>query len=105
MRPQQKLAAVALKFFDAVEIWSIFSQGLFFLTPIFYPIDAVPVERAFLIRCNPVYYLLEVFRSPLYNGSLAPKGTIITAVIIGIATFIVGWWAFSRNVKQMPYLV
>jgi ABC-type polysaccharide/polyol phosphate export permease len=40
---------------------------MYFITPIFYPIHFVPKEYRFIIELNPLYYLVEAFRSALYQ--------------------------------------
>ena len=98
------LATLAVNFQDTLEMWGIVAQGLFFLTPIFYPADAVP-NRLSLVRLNPCYYIIETFRFPFYHGMLAPKHIVITAAISSVIALLLGWWAFTRKIHRTPYLV
>ncbi|NOT60462.1 MAG: ABC transporter permease [Acidobacteria bacterium] len=98
------LATLAVNFQDTLEMWGIFAQGLFFLTPIFYPATAIP-GRLSLMRLNPVYYIVETFRFPFYHGMLAPKGIILIAAALAVIALLLGWWVFTRKAHRMPYLV
>jgi ABC-type polysaccharide/polyol phosphate export permease len=97
------LATLALNFRDTLEMWGIFAQGLFFLTPIFYPAEAIP-GRTSLVRLNPVYYMIETFRFPLYYGQLAPKKIILTASTCAITALLLGWWAFTKKIHNAHQL-
>ncbi len=40
---------------------------MYFITPIFYPIEFVPQEYRWVIDINPLYYLVEAFRLAVYG--------------------------------------
>jgi lipopolysaccharide transport system permease protein len=70
----------------------------FFLTPIVYPLDAVPVEWRWLAALNPMTTVVEMFRRSLLptSGSLPLTLVISTGLIIAL-TFLAGLWFFART--------
>jgi ABC-type polysaccharide/polyol phosphate export permease len=46
---------------------------------------------------NPLYVLVDVFRTPLYAGVAPAIGTIATAVVQAVAMAGVGWLIFRRH--------
>lgn len=40
---------------------------MYFITPIFYPVEYVPKNYRWIIDANPLYYLVEAFRSAVYQ--------------------------------------
>jgi ABC-2 type transport system permease protein len=95
------LSAVYVKFKDIGHLWEIFLQGLFYATPIIYPLNLVmnvSAVAAQILMLNPVAVLLQqgrslvvghqnvvtadqVFSNPLYI--LFPYVVIIGAIIVG----------------------
>ncbi len=68
----------------------------FYGTPIFYPIDVVSPNARAILQWNPMYVLVEVFRTPIYAGIPPAPEIIATATIEALATVIFGWWIFRR---------
>jgi lipopolysaccharide transport system permease protein len=42
---------------------------LFFLTPIFYPIEYVPLDYRWMVQLNPVIYFIDPFRSIIHSAN------------------------------------
>lgn len=52
---------------DTRFILSFILNIMYFITPIFYPVEFVPAEYRWVIDVNPLFYLIEAFRSAVYN--------------------------------------
>ena len=77
-----------------------------YLTPIIYPKEVIPESyRWLLTNLNPAYHLLEVFRSPFYNGWMAGPKTWVVAIGVAVGSLIVGWYVFSRKSGEFAYRV
>jgi ABC-type polysaccharide/polyol phosphate export permease len=74
-----------------------------YLTPIFYPISILPDRFQWLIYINPVYYLMECFRAPLYLNQIPEPRIILGALISASAAFIIGSILFTRKADQFAY--
>ncbi len=68
----------------------------FYGTPIFYPIDVLSERARAVLQWNPLYVLVEVFRTPIYAGVAPSTGTIVTATIEAVAMAVIGWLIFRR---------
>jgi ABC-type polysaccharide/polyol phosphate export permease len=90
---------LASRFVDVKEMYIILLQLWFFLTPIVYTPKLVPEEYRFVIRYNPLTYLIELFRAPLYNGWLPGAKTLAFAVIGSLASLVVGWIFYSQKME------
>jgi ABC-2 type transport system permease protein len=99
------LARLAVFFADVVEMYQIVLMVWFYATPIIYPLEIVSEERRLLLMLNPVYYLLELFRAPVYLGRLPDLETMTIAGIISTTTLLVGWWYFTKKVDEFAYRV
>ena len=85
------ILSIACVFFrDFVHIVPIVMQSIFFLTPVFYPITAIPERFRIYLEYNPFYILVQLFRNPIYNASLPPIHYISSALILSVLSMILG---------------
>jgi ABC-type polysaccharide/polyol phosphate export permease len=68
----------------------------FYGTPIFYPIDVLSPRARAVLQWNPLYVLVDVFRTPLYAGTAPATSTIVTAFVQAVAMAVLGWLVFRR---------
>ena len=66
------LSALAVYFRDMLHLYSVVVMAWMYLTPIFYPVSALPEGVAFLIRFNPMYHYLTFFREVVLYGTFPP---------------------------------
>jgi hypothetical protein len=99
------VAAVAVFFADVSEIYRVGLTIVMYLTPIFYPPSIVPERFAFFLRLNPMYYFVELFRVPIYQGQLPDLFILVRASLIAISSLLIGWWFFTRKADAFAYRV
>jgi ABC-type polysaccharide/polyol phosphate export permease len=88
-----------------VQIYAAVQLAWMYLTPIIYPIDAIPERFRWLIKINPMYYLVELFRDPIYGGKLPGFGMLWPAVASAVVLLVCGWVLFERRADRIAYLV
>ena len=69
------LAALAVYFRDVLHLYGVVIMAWMYLTPVFYPISALPEKVAFFFRFNPLYHYLTFFREVILYGTI-PDWTI-----------------------------
>lgn len=77
-------------------IFSIF----FFVTPIFYPIEFVPLEFRWMIEINPFYHLINPYRFTLYQPlsmELVPIILKAFAWALGLSAVSALYWRKKKN--------
>jgi len=95
------LSALFVKFRDVNYIWEVMMQGLFYATPILYPLSLVPSQFAHILLLNPAAQIIQdiryvaitqdtqtiatVFGTPF--ARLIPIGIVILISIIAISYF------------------
>ena len=99
------LSAVAVFFYDVIEMYQVILTAWMYLTPIFYPLDIIPPQYHVFIRLNPMYYLVECFRIPICNEALPPIEYLAYGGLAALAAVIIGWWFFSRSSDRFAYYV
>jgi ABC-type polysaccharide/polyol phosphate export permease len=99
------LSTLAVFFADVVEMYGILLTVWFYLTPIIYPLEVVPATFAPLLRLNPMLYMLELFRAPVYQGALPSPAVIILSAALAFLSLLIGWLVFTRQVNEFAYRI
>jgi len=85
------LAAVGVYLRDLGHVVVVVSMILLFLSPVFYPIAAVPERFRFLIYLNPLTFIIEQVRAVLIWGE-TPAWTGLAAC--GVCSLLLAWLGF-----------
>ena len=91
------LSAVTVYFQDMQFIMGILTMAWQFLSPIMYSQERVPVEfRAIYMYVNPMAPIIIAYRDILYYGRVPELATLLSALLMGILLFVIGWFTFDR---------
>lgn len=83
----------------------LIAQLWLFLTPVMYPLSAVPRNLRPLYLLNPMTGLIESFRRALVGGFAPEPGMIVPAVIGAFAVLIVGVWYFASTESRFADVI
>jgi len=90
------LTAVSIFFGDVREMVQAGMPALMYLTPIIYPISIVPERYRWLIKLNPLVYIVEIVRDPIYYGIIPSRETLLVATVISLGSLAAGWMIFRH---------
>lgn len=100
------LSTLTIYFPDVREMYQIIIQAWMYLTPIVYPTDILPeAYRFWFLHLNPMYYMVSMFRIPIYNGTLPPLDILIPGTLISLATLVIGWVYFAVKADEFAYKI
>ncbi len=99
------LAPLCLMFADIVPIYQVVLTAWMYLTPILYPVSALPDWLRQLIVLNPMTHLTEAFRTPIYQGEIPSANVLITSTVAAFGTLLIGWRIFRHYDKRIAYYV
>ena len=99
------LASVGVFLRDIRPVVPIATQMLIFLSPVFYPLDAVPEPYKRLILANPLTTVLENSKAVLFWGALPDWSVFLASLLVGFLTLGVGYWWFARTRKAFADVV
>jgi len=91
---------LASRFVDVRETYMTLLTPWLFLTPIVYEPSLVPASYRWIVRWNPMTYLVEVFRAPIYNGWLPGRHTLAFAVVAAVASLVLGWAFYASRIEE-----
>lgn len=99
------ISTLAVFFTDVVELYNVALQALFYLTPIIYPSDIIPDNLQFIVKLNPLYVLIELFRKPIFMGQAASSGEFLLGAGIAIIMLAIGWFTFTSRADEFAYRI
>jgi ABC-type polysaccharide/polyol phosphate export permease len=99
------IAAAAVHFFDVLDLTGVAIQLISYLTPTFYPISIVPEQFQWLIKINPLYSYLTIFRGLVYGGAGVEWWMWLYMFGSAVVTLVVGVYVFSRSWRQLVILL
>ena len=99
------VAALAARFYDALDLTAVAAQLVGWLTPTFYVEKYVPQPYRELLHLNPLYHQLAVFRSLVYQGTMPPLGSLLLAVATSLLALALGIWVFARSWRSIAVML
>ena len=94
------IASAAIHFYDVLDFVRVVLSLAIWLVPTFYPIDIVPDHLQIIIKINPLYSYLVVFRGFMYEGRFTPMWTFVYMGTSAIVMLLMGVWVFSKSWKN-----
>jgi ABC-2 type transport system permease protein len=111
------LSAMFVKFRDIQPIWEVFSQILFYASPLIIPVETVRAKLAHgeidrilwhIYLLNPLVAIFQQFRHAMVNHATLSAGEALGGWIyllepLGIValTFVIGFWVFNRSAPSV----
>ena len=95
------VASAAAAYHDVMDLTAVVMQLATYLTPAFYPIEIIPPQFLPLVRANPLYSYLLVFRGFIYEGQFAPWWAFAVVGGTAVGFLAVGVFVFSRTWKRL----
>ncbi|BBT22128.1 MULTISPECIES: ABC transporter permease [Aeromonas] len=93
------LAAMGVYLRDLSQLVGVISTILMFLSPIFYPVEALPEEYRHWLNINPLTPVIAQVRDVLYWGKLPSWELYGITLIAGMAVMYAGFALFQKTRK------
>lgn len=93
------VSSVTVYFRDLQHFISVFLQLLFYATPIAYSVARVPEQFSWVVRYNPVAYVIEGFRDIFIYHEIPNVSSLLIVLIISLFLSFVGYFVFSKLQK------
>lgn len=93
------LSALAVYFRDMMHLYSILTMGWMYATPLFYPITALPETLQKLMKLNPLYHYINLFRNLMMYGNIPGPNTWIACIFALLPLWLLACWC-SASCKR-----
>jgi ABC-type polysaccharide/polyol phosphate export permease len=97
------LATAAVYFADMLPVYDVVLQIWLYASPIIFPVELFETSWAWLFRLNPLFYMIRLFRAPLYEGVVPPWPVWAISGGIALVTFIAGGLIFTAKSHEYAY--
>lgn len=92
------LAQANVFFRDIQYIYNAVTTAWLYLTPIFYPIEALPDNVLWVVKhLNPMYFYIGQFRDLIYYNKLPGHLIILSGCGAAVIMLFIGTWTFLKN--------
>jgi len=96
------LAVAYIYIRDTNYIYAVFTTAWTYLTPLFYPIEALPEwVRTAVSHLNPAFYYVDMSRSIFLYNQWPSGSMLLRGGLVGIVFLVIGLIAYDRAKKQM----
>lgn len=99
------LASLGVFIRDVNQLISVIVQVLFFMTPIFYPLEALPEKVRFVLYLNPLTFIINHFRRVILWGQMPDWGEFVVITILTGLVCMLGFIWFMKSKKTFADVV
>ena len=99
------ISSLAVFFADMINIYSLVLRLGMYLSGIFYSVDVMPENLQAIIGFLPTYQMVELFRYPVFNGTVPPMNVISSFSIWAIVVLGVGLLVFTWLSDKYVYRI
>lgn len=96
------LAMIAARYRDISQLIKNLIQVVFFITPVMWKPEVLPVNKLFFVWGNPIYPFIEIVRAPLL-GQLPSFSIMMSSLGITLLTIMFSFIIFTRYRSRIIY--
>jgi homopolymeric O-antigen transport system permease protein len=93
------LASLGVFLRDLQQVMPLVITGVMFLSPLFYPVSAVPPFLRSTIYLNPLTFILESTRNALFRNEWPDPIGLLVYFVVGAFVMWLGWAWFEKTKK------
>ena len=90
------LSALSVYFRDITHLYGVLTLAWTYLTPIFYPVSALPEEIVPIVQGNPMSSYITFFREIVLYGTVPEPAMWFRCALISLAALVVGLAVFRK---------
>lgn len=94
------LSSLSVYFRDITHLYSVLTLAWMYVTPIFYPIAALPEQVVALIKFNPMYHYITFFRELVLYGSVPGWQSWLSCAACAVIAMGLGMLIFRKLEKN-----
>jgi len=99
------LSSGAVYFRDIPQILGALFMIWFWATPIAYTLNSIPENFQWIMKLNPGYYMLEIYRDVLFYGKIPEPEIIVPFLIFSVVLFVISIWFFQKTKRGFGELL
>ena len=80
-----------------MHLYSVFTTGLLYLTPVIYPMSILPESVRTVVNINPLTNMVQMFRDVMFYNTLPTFSAVVLGVVEVAVALILGTYVFYKN--------
>ncbi len=85
---------------DIEYLLNVFMMLMFYLCPIVYSADMIPDELLLIFKINPMFHIINYYRTILYDKQIPNMGNVFILFMICLLVLILGYLIFQKCKKR-----
>ncbi len=94
------VSSITVYFRDLQHFIGVLLQLFFYATPIVYSVESIPENFQWILKYNPMTYIIEGYRDIFYYQTMPEIGTLLIVLVIGILLCVTGYIVFNKLQKK-----
>lgn len=94
------VSSITVYFRDLQHFIGVFLQLLFYGTPIVYSLETIPEQFRWILKLNPMTYIIEGYRDIFYYKQMPNLQEIFGIIGIGLVVVVIGYMIFNKLQKR-----
>ena len=94
------VSSITVYFRDLQHFIGVLLQLFFYATPIVYAVDVIPENFQWILKFNPMTYIIEGYRDIFWGQTSPDIMTLLVVLAIGIVLCITGYLVFNKLQKK-----
>jgi lipopolysaccharide transport system permease protein len=99
------IASLGVFLRDIALMTTIITSVMLFLSPIFYPMSALPEKYHIIILVNPLTFIIEQARAVLIFGHMPDWHGLLIYSVVGFLVAWLGYWWFQKTRKAFADVI
>ena len=99
------LSTAVVYFADMLPVYDVLLTMWMYLTPIIYPLDIIPPAILPFFKLNPMYIMVEAFRTPLMTGLVPGWDIWGLAIVYAVVSLVMGGIVFASRSNEYVYRI
>lgn len=93
------ISSVCVYLRDLQHFIGVILQLLFYAAPIVYSQDSIPLEYQWILKYNPMTYIINAYRNIFYYQTSVEIKPILLLIVFAVLACCLGYWIFSKLQK------
>lgn len=90
------LSAIEVFVRDLEHIINFVLSMAFYVTPILYKAEQVPEKLRFILKLNPMAYVINAYRDIFYYGVMPDVGSLMVVLVLSVLLALIGYKIFDK---------
>lgn len=91
------MSVVTVFFRDMLHLYGVFLTALMYMTPIFYPVSAMSDEVVKILKLNPLFHIVGMFRKIVMDGQFPTLRENIVCLAFSVVFILIGLVVFKKK--------